>query len=175
MNGATLVLWLGVMLGMAQAVSMIDYAPGHDVDPEFGSWYEELLRNNEDPTTSSTYTDFFAPNGSLIVLGEVSTGPQAILRARGAMLPADGSIEWNHFPNTTVVAAESATEKTFHVFGVMQTVTTADGGCSTTYFQTLFTVAKRKCTDTANLSPQGGSLLIYDGFSISPSDDPCTK
>jgi hypothetical protein len=41
MNGATLVLWLGVMLGMVQAVSMIDYAPGHDVGPEFGSWYEE--------------------------------------------------------------------------------------------------------------------------------------
>jgi len=67
------------------------------------------------------------------------------------MLPADSSIEWNvcfrapmdnivaqeliipqHFPNTTVVAAESATERTFHVFGVMQTVTTADGECSTT-------------------------------------------
>lgn len=38
-----------------------------------------------------------------------------------------------HFLNTTVVTAESAIEKTFHVFGMMQKAITADGRCSTTY------------------------------------------
>ncbi|KAL6400748.1 hypothetical protein AUP68_16465 [Ilyonectria robusta] len=74
---------------------MVDYSPSCRVDPDFGPWYFELLRNNEDPTTTSTYTDFFAPNGSLIVLGSVATGANAILSARAAMLPADGSVQWN--------------------------------------------------------------------------------
>ncbi|KAH7159452.1 hypothetical protein B0J13DRAFT_616276 [Dactylonectria estremocensis] len=171
----TLPLLFGFMFGISQAISMVDYSPGCRVDREFGPWYFELLRNNEDPTTTSTYTDFFAPNGSLIVLGNVATGANAILSSRAAMLPADGSVQWNHFPNKTVVADESATEKTFHVYGVMQSVTTVDGNCSTTYFQTLFTVSKDPITHRANLTPQGGSLLAYDGFSIEPSEDPCTK
>lgn len=54
-----------------------------------------LLRNNEDPTTTSTYTDFYAPNGSLVVSGDVATGADAILQARAAMLPADGSVQWD--------------------------------------------------------------------------------
>ncbi|RGP70200.1 hypothetical protein FSPOR_4100 [Fusarium sporotrichioides] len=127
---------------------MVDYSPSCNVDPDFGPWYYELLRNNEDPTTTSSYTDFFARNGSLIVLGNEATGASAILQSRAAMLPADGSIQWN-------------------------TVTTADGHCSTTYFQTLFTVAKA-VNHRANLTPQGRSLLVYDGFSIEPSEDPCT-
>ncbi|KAH7021932.1 hypothetical protein EDB80DRAFT_744575 [Ilyonectria destructans] len=134
---------------------MIDYSPGCPVDPEFGPWYFELFRNNEDPTTTSAYTDFFAPNGSLVVLGNVATRANAILSSRAAMLPADGS----HFPNKTVGADESATEKTFHVYGVMLSVTTVHGNCSTTYSQTLFTVAKNPITHRANLAPQGGSLL----------------
>ncbi|KAH7145985.1 hypothetical protein EDB81DRAFT_608395, partial [Dactylonectria macrodidyma] len=72
------------------AISIVDYSPSCCVDPDFGPWYFELLRNNEDPTTSS-YTDFFAPNRSLIVLGNVATGANAVLRSRAAMLPADGS------------------------------------------------------------------------------------
>ncbi|KAK7413925.1 hypothetical protein QQX98_007192 [Neonectria punicea] len=175
MNGITLLVSLGLVLGGAQAISMIDYAPACGVNAEFGYWYSELLRNNEDPTTTTTYTNFYAPNGSLVVLGDTSTGADAILTARAAMLPSDGSIQWNHFPNTTTVAYESATEKTFQVAGIMQTVTVADGSCSTTDFRTLFTVTKNKATGKANLTPQGGSLLIYNGFFISPSDLPCTR
>ncbi|KAG5655170.1 hypothetical protein KAF25_001943 [Fusarium avenaceum] len=173
MKPYTLSLAFGLMFGSSQAISMVNYSPSCGVDPDFGPWYYELLKNNEDPTTTSSYTDFFARNGSLIVLGNKATGANAILQSRAAMLPADGSIQWNHFPNKTVVAKDSATEKTFHVYGVMQTVTTADGNCSTTYFQTLFTVAKDPVTHRANLTPQGGSLLVYDGFLIEPSEDPC--
>lgn len=53
------------------------------------------MRNNEDPTTTSAYTDFFAPNGSLVVSGDVATGADAILQARAAMLPTDGSVQWD--------------------------------------------------------------------------------
>ncbi|KAH7371182.1 hypothetical protein BKA66DRAFT_573130 [Pyrenochaeta sp. MPI-SDFR-AT-0127] len=173
MNNATRLLSFILVLGVTHAISMVDYAPDCDVDPDFGFWYSELLRNNENATSTSEYTNFFAPNGSLIVLGDVATGPEAILRSRAAMLPLDGSIQWNHFPNTTSVSAESSTEKSFQVSGVLQTVTTADGNCSTIYFQTLFTVAKTK--NTANLIPQSGSLLVYDGYSINASDAPCTK
>lgn len=41
MNSANLLLSLCLMLGVVQAVSMVDYAPGCGVDPEFGFWYSE--------------------------------------------------------------------------------------------------------------------------------------
>ncbi|KAF5616061.1 hypothetical protein F25303_13642 [Fusarium sp. NRRL 25303] len=173
MKPYTLSLAFGLMLRSSQAISMVHYSPSCGVDPDFGSWYYELLRNTEDPTATYSFTDFFTRNGSLVVLGNKATGASAISESRAAMLPADGSIQWNHFPNKTVVARDSATEKTFHVNGVLQTVTTADGNCSKTYFQTLFTVAKDPVTHRANLTPQGGSLLVYDGFIIEPSEDPC--
>ncbi|KAF7554618.1 hypothetical protein G7Z17_g2763 [Cylindrodendrum hubeiense] len=174
MNAATLLFSLGAMLRMVQGVSLVNYAPGCGVDAEFGSWYSELFIQNEDPTSTSSYTDFFAPNASFIILGDVATGPDAILRARGDMLPSDGSLQWNHIPNTTIVSAESATEKTFHVFGVLQTITTANGTCTTTDYQTLLTVAKNTTTGAANLIPHSGSLLIIDAFIIDPSNAPCT-
>ncbi|KXH66713.1 hypothetical protein CSAL01_11347 [Colletotrichum salicis] len=40
-------------------------------------------------------TDFFAPGGALIILGARNTGNREILAARGAMLPDDGSVQWN--------------------------------------------------------------------------------
>ncbi|KAI7776897.1 hypothetical protein LA080_004324 [Diaporthe eres] len=167
-----LILYPLLSAGMVQAVSMIDYSPQCGVDSEFGFWYYELLRNNEDPTTTSVYTDFFAPNGSLVVSGDLATGADAILQARAAMLPTDASVQWDHFPNRTYVAQETPYEKVFHVFGVMQSRIPADESCSTTYFQTLFTVAKNTTTNKAILAPQSGSLLTYDGFVITPSDDP---
>lgn len=42
-------------------------------------------------------------------------------------------------------------------------------------FQTHFTVAKNPETGKTNLTPQGGSLIIYDGYSINATSDPCIK
>ncbi|KZL68038.1 hypothetical protein CT0861_04162 [Colletotrichum tofieldiae] len=160
---------------MAQAINMTDYAPACGVDQEFGVWYRELLSAFEDPTTTDRATDFFAPGGALVILGASHTGDQAILDARGAMLPADGSVLWNHFPNRTVVASETPTNKSFEVAGVLEITLSGNASCSTTYFQTLFTVEKNLATGEANLAPQGGSLVIYSGFSINATSHPCTK
>ncbi|KAH8652658.1 hypothetical protein BGZ60DRAFT_533521 [Tricladium varicosporioides] len=165
----------GLWISITQAVSMIDYNPDCGVDPEFGPWYSELLAEVENPTSSCSFTNFFAPNGSMIILGDIAQGANAILRSKHALLPANGSIQWNHFPNRTTVSSEMPTEKSFQLSGVMQAISTADGNCSTTYFQTRFTVTKNSATGMPNLTPHSSSLLIYDGFVITPSEAPCTK
>ncbi|KAM0591679.1 hypothetical protein ACHAPN_007160 [Verticillium nonalfalfae] len=144
---------------------MTDYAATCSVDRDFKRWYRELLGAFEDSTTTDSVTNFFAPGGALVLGGSRITGGEAILAARGAILPADGSIQWNHFPNVTVVASETPTNKSFEVTGVLQITLSANASCSTTYYQTLFTVEKNVTTGRANLAPQGGSLVIYDGFS----------
>ncbi|KAH7006780.1 hypothetical protein EDB80DRAFT_577942 [Ilyonectria destructans] len=166
---------LGLILGTACAINMTDYAPTCGVDREFKRWYRELLGAFEDPTTTDSITGFFEPGGALILGGSDFTGSEAILAARGAILPADGSIQWNHFPNITVVASETPTNKSFEVTGVLQITLSANASCSTTYYQTLFTVGKNLTTGRANLAPQGGSLIIYDGFSVNSTDDKCIK
>ncbi|KAH6625106.1 hypothetical protein C7974DRAFT_413642 [Boeremia exigua] len=166
---------LVAFLQVAQAISMIDYSPSCDVEPDFVHWYSELLRNNETPNITTEYAQFFAPNGSLVVLGAVSIGAEAILTSRRAMLPTNGSVIWNHFPNTTTVASESSTEKVYQVSGVLEITTPAGGNCTQTYFQTLFTLEKNETTKVPNLSLQNSGLLIYNGFSINGSTTPCSK
>ncbi|KAH7230165.1 uncharacterized protein BKA55DRAFT_526390 [Fusarium redolens] len=166
---------LGLILGTARAIKMTDYAPTCGIDREFKLWYRELLGAFEDPTTTDSITSFFAPGGALILGGSNFTGGEAILAARGAILPADRSIQWNHFPNITVVASETPTNKSFEVTGVLQITLSANASCSTTYYQTLFTVEKNLTTGRANLAPQGSSLIRYDGLSVNSTDDQCIK
>ncbi|KAK2684648.1 hypothetical protein QWA68_016147 [Fusarium oxysporum] len=173
---------LGLILGTARAINMTDYAPTCGIDREFKRWYRELLGAFEDPTTTDSITSFFAPGGALILRGSNFTGGEAILAARGAILPADRSIQWNHFPNITVVASETPTNKSFEVTGVLQITLSANASCSTTYangatqsYQTLFTVEKNLTTGRANLAPQGGSLIRYDGLSVNSTNDQCIK
>ncbi|GKT63797.1 hypothetical protein ColTof3_11136 [Colletotrichum tofieldiae] len=73
---------------------MTDYEPACGVDREFNLWYRKILGVFEDPTTTDSVTEFFAPSGSLI-LGDMSVTGDQILEARGAILPADGSVQWN--------------------------------------------------------------------------------
>ncbi|KAM6509444.1 hypothetical protein FALCPG4_017099 [Fusarium falciforme] len=169
------IISLSLILGTARAINMIDYAPACGVDREFKQWYKELLGAFEDPTTTDSVTDFFPPGGALTLGGSSFTGGEAILAARRAILPADGSIQWNHFPNITVVASETPTNKSFEVTGVLQITLPANASCSTTYYQTLFTIDKNLNTGRANLTPQGDSLIIYDGISVNSTDDPCIK
>ncbi|KAI6749290.1 hypothetical protein HG530_015129 [Fusarium avenaceum] len=154
---------------------MTDYSPGCGVDRDFRRWYSELLGAFEDSTTTDNITGFFGPGGALILGGTRFTGAEAILAAREAILPPDGSIQWNHFPNITVTTSETPTNKSFEVTGVLQITISANSSCSTTYYQTLFTVKKDLTTGRANLTPQGGSLITYDGFSVMATDDQCIK
>lgn len=104
---------LGLILGTTRAINMTDYAPTCGIDREFKRWYKEyvkwqqtfllkliftlrrLLGAFEDPTTTDSVTNFFAPGGALILGGSTFTSGEAILAARGAILPADRSIQWN--------------------------------------------------------------------------------
>lgn len=67
----------------------------HSASARLTNRVPRLLATNENPTSMSNFTDFFAPNGTLVVLGSVSQGSQEILASRQAMLPVNGSVRWN--------------------------------------------------------------------------------
>ena len=50
---------------------------------------------NEDPTSTTTMTDFYTGNGTLQVLHNTARGANQILALRQAILPVDGSVVWN--------------------------------------------------------------------------------
>ncbi|KAM9885467.1 hypothetical protein VDGL01_00550 [Verticillium dahliae] len=56
-------------------------------------------------------------------------------------------------------ASETPTDKSFKITGVLQITLSANASCSTTYYQTLFTVEKNLTRGRANLAPRGGSLV----------------
>lgn len=71
----------------------------------------------------------FTPQGKLIVLENVATGPAAIVKLKQALLPTAGNKHWNHLPNITTVDSQTASQKTYKVLGVIET--RFDGGnCS---------------------------------------------
>ncbi|KFY94059.1 hypothetical protein V500_03430 [Pseudogymnoascus sp. VKM F-4518 (FW-2643)] len=159
------------LLPAVRAINMAFYNPQCGVDYAFGPFYEELLAKAETPTSTSDFTDFFTANGSMVVMANAAQGAEDILALRQALLPADGSVRWNHFPNVTFVAEETDITKTFQLSGILHVVTA--GNCSTTYFSTRFAVTKNATTGIPNLQSRSGSLVTYDGFSVVSSPDPC--
>ena len=88
-----------------------------------------LYASAEDPSATSTFTDFFTTNGQLIVLENTATGSEKIIALKESLLPTAGNKHWNHLPNVTTVASETSAMKTYQVLGVIET--TFDGGnCS---------------------------------------------
>ncbi|KAL3428242.1 hypothetical protein PVAG01_01751 [Phlyctema vagabunda] len=142
---------------LAQAINMTFYNPQCDVDYVFGPFYEQLLKATEDPTSTSSMIDFFTPNGTLRALNNTARGPDQIIQLRQSLLPVDGSVQWNHYPNITFVSAETAVDKNYQVSGILHSIT--GGNCSTTYFSTRFTVTKNETTGIPSLGPHSGSLI----------------
>ncbi|KAH9218702.1 hypothetical protein DL95DRAFT_488960 [Leptodontidium sp. 2 PMI_412] len=130
-----------------------------------------LLETNEDPSSTTDLIDFFAPDGTQIVLQNAAVGGAEIIALKQAILPVDGSVRWNHFPNITFVAEETSANKTFQLSGILHVI--AGANCSTTYFSTRFTVTKNAKTGIANLETHSRSLLVYHGFRVESSEDPC--
>lgn len=88
-----------------------------------------LYALSEEPASTDTFTDFFTADGVLIVRGTTATGAAEIVQLKQRLLPTAGNKHWNHLPNTTTVASETAEQKVYNVDGIIQS--TYDGGnCS---------------------------------------------
>ncbi|KAK8097872.1 uncharacterized protein PG998_013358 [Apiospora kogelbergensis] len=119
------------LVGAVAAVEMTRYAAAAGVEPGFASYLKELYASAEDPSATNTFTDFFTPTGQLLVLGNVATGAEAIVKLKQQLLPATGTKHWNHLPNATTVDSETADHKTHQVLGVIETrFDGASGNCS---------------------------------------------
>lgn len=88
--------------------------PASDTSPR-------LYAETEDPASTTTFTDFFAPEGSLKVLQYSAVGAEKITGLKQALMPTTGKKLWHHLPNVTTVSAEDDTMRTYTVLGVIQT------------------------------------------------------
>ncbi|KAG4031289.1 hypothetical protein MFRU_009g00790 [Monilinia fructicola] len=163
------------LLSMAQSLDLSGYSQQAGVDAGFKAYLRELYLSTEDPAITTAFSNFFVPNGQLIVRGIVATGSKEIIALKQRLLPTAGNKHWNHRPNVTSVYSESSTQKVFTVLGVIES--TYDGGnCSQAYYSTRFTVNKDASGKLA-LKPHAGDLVKYDDYiiepSVSPTDIPC--
>ncbi|KAK1957620.1 hypothetical protein LY78DRAFT_697134 [Colletotrichum sublineola] len=170
MRASTVVFPLTLLLGSALGVDMSQYEAEKGVETSFQPFLKALYASAEDYQSTDTFTDFFVPEtGRLIVLENSATGAEDI-KLKQALLPTTGVKHWNHLPNVTSVVSETATEKVYNVFGVIQSI--FDGGnCSAAYYSSRFTVLKDSAGSVRNV-PHSGSLVLYDDYVVSPSHSP---
>lgn len=88
-----------------------------------------LYAETEDPASTTSFTDFFAPEGSLKVLHYSAVGADKITGLKQILMPTTGKKLWHHLPNVTTVSADDETTRTFTVLGVIQT-SYEGGNCS---------------------------------------------
>lgn len=79
-----------------------------------------LYEETEKPASTTTFTDFFTENGTLIVRGITAVGADEIVAMKQRLLPTDGSKQWNHVPNATTIYEDATDSRTYLVEGVIQ-------------------------------------------------------
>ncbi|KAH9841244.1 Extracellular protein 53-1 [Teratosphaeria destructans] len=157
------------LLSMTQAVDMKDYSPTAEVDTGFKAYLRALYASAEDSTATTSFTDYFPPDGQLIVLSNVATGSAEIIALKQRLLPPNGNKHWNHVPIDASVDAETKDFKRYQVLGKIQT--TFDGlNCSQAVYKTRFTVAKKH--GVLSFAPHSGNLIKYDDFYVHPDKAP---
>lgn len=87
-------------------------------------WY----RISEDHKATTTFTDFFAPNGQLIAAGNAYTG-KAILGVKQTLLPPNGNKVWWHLIEDATFIGEDAKSQTVSAKITIQTIY-HPGNCS---------------------------------------------
>ncbi|KAK1985951.1 hypothetical protein LZ30DRAFT_706985 [Colletotrichum cereale] len=171
MRVSTVVFPLTMLLGSALGVDMSKYQAEPGVDASFQPFLKALYASAEDYKSTDTFTDFFVPEtGRLVVLEHDAQGAEAIVALKQSLLPTTGTKHWNHLPNVTSVYSETATEKVYNVFGLIQSI--FDGGnCSAAYYSSRFTVLKDG-KGTVRNQAHSGSLVLYDDYVVSPGSSP---
>ncbi|KAG6364678.1 hypothetical protein INS49_006282 [Diaporthe citri] len=148
------------------------YQPSSEVESGFEGFLQALYAETEDAIATTSFTNFFTPQGALIVLGNKAVGVADIVALKEYLMPTDGSKIWDHFPNVTTVYSETDLDKTYAVEGVIETTYIAE---LTFYlyssYSSRFTVAKKN-GDVPDLKSHSGSLITYDDLVVDPAYSP---
>ena len=157
----------------ATPVDMSPYKAGNKVDPAFAGFVKEWYQISEDHKATTTFTDFFAPNGQLIAAGKPYTG-KGILAVKQALLPPNGNKVWWHLIEDATFVGEDANSQTVNAKITIQTIY-HPGNCSQAHGNAAFTVAK--ANGVPNWTAHTHGLLVYNltvNTVKSPTDEPCT-
>ncbi|KAF6823380.1 hypothetical protein CMUS01_10717 [Colletotrichum musicola] len=174
MKPSTAILTLSAAL--VSAVDMAPYKPSAAVDAAFAKFVQEYYLTSEDKNATTSFTDFWPADGTLVIAGRTFTGSASILGVKQSLLPPGGNKSWWHLIRGASVAGETGEEKTFVADVVIQT-TYVGGNCSQAYGNASFTVLK-DTSGVARLEPHSGSLKVYNltvSTTESPTDIPCSS
>ncbi|KAK2038318.1 hypothetical protein LZ31DRAFT_533617 [Colletotrichum somersetense] len=161
---------------LVSAVSMELYKPAAGVDPAFAKFVEEYYLTSEDKEATTSFTNFWPPDGKLILAGRTFLGYSAMLSVKQELLPPAGNKSWWHLIRGATVADESETTKRYVADIVIQT-TYVGGNCSQAYGNASFTILKDG-QGIPRLEPHSESLSVYNldvSTTDSPTDIPCSS
>ncbi|KAK8028350.1 hypothetical protein PG991_005406 [Apiospora marii] len=184
-----------VGLAAASPVDMGPYKPDSDVDAAFSSFVKEygfsdpyeadvhqrLISSNryyrvsEDEAATTSFTDFWPADGSLVAAGNTFKGSASILTVKQKLLPPEGNKAWWHPILGANVVSEDSKTKTINAKIIIQTTYTP-GNCSQAHGNAAFTVAK-DADGVPNWTAHTGCLLVYNltvNTIQTPTDEACT-
>ncbi|KAK7958526.1 hypothetical protein PG996_010042 [Apiospora saccharicola] len=164
-----------VGLASASPVDMGPYKPDSDVDAAFSSFVKEYYRVSEDKAATTSFTDFWPADGSLVAAGNTFRGSASILAVKQKLLPPDGNKAWWHPILGANVVGEDSKTKTINAKIIIQTTYTP-GNCSQAHGNAAFTVVKDP-DGVPNWTPHTGGLLVYNltvNTIQTPTDEACT-
>ncbi|TDZ29779.1 hypothetical protein C8035_v004213 [Colletotrichum spinosum] len=167
---------LAVYAAAVSAVDMKPYKPAPNVDAAFAKFVEEYYRTSEDKTATTAFTNFWPPDGELVVADIRVTGSRDILGIKQALLPLDQDKTWHHLIRGATVAGDTKESKTFVANIVIQTTYALDG-CSQAYGNASFTILK-DAEGVPRLTPHSESLSSYKlavSTVESPTNIPCSS
>ncbi|TLS31441.1 hypothetical protein PpBr36_02538 [Pyricularia pennisetigena] len=176
MRFSSVTFGLAATIAVASPVTMDPYKAGDNVDPAFAKFVEEWYRISEDKAATTTFSDFFAPGGQLIVAGSVFDTPEKIVAVKQNLLPPNGNKAWWHLIQGSTLVADDTKTQTVSAKIIIQTIYTP-GNCSQAHGNAAFTVAK-DASGKPNWVPHTGGLKVYNlavNTVQSPTDEPCSK
>lgn len=88
-------------------------------------WY----RISEDKAATTTFSDFFAPGGQLILAGQAFNTPESIVAVKQNLLPPNGNKAWWHLIQGSTLVADDTKTQTVSAKIIIQTTYTP-GNCS---------------------------------------------
>ncbi|ELQ35263.1 hypothetical protein OOU_Y34scaffold00719g27 [Pyricularia oryzae Y34] len=185
MRFSTIILGLTATMAAATPVTMEPYKAGANVDPAFAKFVEEWYRISEDKAATTTFSDFFAPGGQLILAGQAFNTPESIVAVKQNLLPPNGNKAWWHLIQGSTLVADDTKTQTVSAKIIIQTTYTP-GNCSQAHGanrvdsisgNAAFTVAK-DASGKPNWVPHTAGLQVYNltvNTVNTPTDEPCQK
>ncbi|KAI6365610.1 hypothetical protein MCOR14_010964 [Pyricularia oryzae] len=159
MKASAILTTAATAITTAMAADLSAYRAGAGVEPELKAFLSAYFPFSEDPAATTSWTDWWAADGSITFRGRIYDSAAKRQALKRSILPADGSITWNHVVGQVTVAAETARSKTFSESVIVEIGNKAKGTCAG--FKGNVIAEIKKTNGKVDLRHHAGNYLTY--------------